>query len=57
MKRDSNGRFIKKNNIDFSIPSPAFLVKYFSILFLLLSWIYLAIYKLKNGKIFKEILG
>ena len=56
MKRDPNGRFIKKNTIEFSIPSPVFLVKYFSILFILLFWIYLAIYKLNIGKIFEETL-
>ena len=56
MKRDPNGRFIKKNTIEFSIPSPAFIDKYFSILFILLPWLYLAIYKLNIGKVFEETL-
>ncbi len=56
MKRDPNGRFIKKNTIEFSIPSPVFLVKYFSLLFILLPWIYLAIYKLNIWKVCEETL-
>ena len=56
MKRAPNGRFIKKNTIEFSVPSPIFLVKYFAILFILLPWIYLAFYKLNIGKVFEESL-
>ena len=56
MKRDPNGRFIKKNTIEFSVPSPIFLVKYFAILFILLPWIYLAFYKLNIWKVFEETL-
>ena len=54
MKRDTNGRFIKKNTIEFLIPSLSFLIKYFSILFILLPWIYFAIYKTIIGKNFLE---
>ena len=56
MKRETNGRFIGKNNYEFSILSPAILVKYFSLLFILLPWIYLPIYKLNIGKVFDLIL-
>ena len=56
MKRDINGRFIKKNTIELPIPSLSFLIKYFSLLFILLPWIYLAIYKINIGKIFEKAL-
>ena len=56
MKRDTNGTFMKKNTIEFLIPSLSFLIKYFSILFILLPWIYFAIYKINIGKIYENAL-
>ena len=56
MKRDINNRFIKKNIVESLIPSLSFLIKYLSILFILLPWIYLAMYKINIGKIFEKAL-
>ena len=51
MKKYTKGRFIRNNSIEFQLPSISFIIKYFSILILLLPWIYTAKYKLNIGKI------
>ena len=56
MKRDLNGRFSKKNIIEFSVPSISFIIKYFLILIVLLFWIHFGIYKLNVGKKLEEVL-
>ena len=56
MKRDSNGRFTKKDTIEFPIPSVTFIIKYFLMIIVLMPWIYFGIYKLNIWMLFEKAL-
>ena len=45
MLQGKNGRFVKTNNIEFNLPTPYSIIKYSILLFVLLPWIYLTIFK------------
>ena len=45
MKRGKNGRFIRNPNIEINLPTPYGLIKYSILIFVLLPWLYLSIFK------------
>ena len=52
--RGKNGRFIKNPTIEFAFPTPYAIIKYFTLFFVFLPWIYLMIFKFDIITIFEN---
>ena len=55
MNRDGNGRFIKKYQIEISIPSPIALCKTLILIIIFLPWIYIIFYRFDVLRFFEEL--
>ena len=56
MNRDRNGRFIKNNEIEISIPSPMTICKMIIAVIFLLPWIYIIFFRFEILKFIEELL-
>ena len=55
--RGKSGRFISQKSLEIQIPSFSLLLKYVSLFFIILPWIYIMVYKYEIGSIFEEKLS
>ena len=55
--RDKNGRYIKKQNIVFDIPSLSTLIRYLILVFIFAPWAYIFLYKFEISTVIEEALS
>ena len=55
--RDKYGRYIKKQNIVFDIPSLSSLIRYLILIFIFAPWVYIFIYKFEITVVIEEALS